>query len=97
MVVYIAHPYRNNPRENLKRVKKYVKEAITQGYIPICALLEIGHLLGQIDEAEAMDICYAYIELANVIWICGDWENSEGCRAELEYALDLGKVIEFKR
>lgn len=96
-LVYIAHPFRNNPKENLERVKKYVKQAIDCGYLPVCALLEIGHLHGKIDENLALDICFKYIDKCDLVWLCGDWQKSEGCRLELAYARSRNKKVEFKR
>ena len=93
--VYIAHPFRSNPEQNLRDVMKFIKLAVENGYLPLCAVPVFGPLYGQLDEETVMEMCFKMIDIAQEVWMCGEWMHSEGCLKELEYARNNGKEIYF--
>ena len=40
--------------------------------------------------------CLALLDVADELWVFGDWERSEGCRMEVEHARETGKAILFE-
>lgn len=94
-VVYIAHPFFNSPAENTERVKKYIERAVREGNTPLCSITMFGFLQGKISEKEALNICLCLIDLADEVWLCGNWQKSKGCKKEFEYARLKQKRIVF--
>lgn len=45
---------------------------------------------------KAMDQCKAMLELADELWVYGDWQNSEDCCAEIQYAELLKMPVRYK-
>ena len=94
-VVYIAHPFRNNPAENIEAVKKYIRLAMQMGYAPICTLTMFGDIEAGVDEEDIMEMCYRYIDLADEVWFCGNWLRSKGCQMEYCYSWLNDKTIRY--
>ncbi len=44
-----------------------------------------------------MDICFKYLEQADILYLLPNWKNSEGAMREYEKAKELGKIIIFWR
>lgn len=40
--------------------------------------------------------CRGLLELADELWVFGDWQESEGCRMEVEHARKLGITVVFE-
>ena len=95
--VYIAHPFRDNPTDNLEKVKTYIKLAAEKGYLPLCALPVFGQFYGQVEEGYVMKACFEMIDIADEIWMCGDWLNSQGCAEEYKHAARHGKIIRIMK
>ncbi|ADE57257.1 DUF4406 domain-containing protein [Aminobacterium colombiense] len=47
------------------------------------------------DQKWVLGQCRKMLSLADEIWVFGDWENSEGCKIEIEHAKKLNIPIIF--
>ncbi len=50
--------------------------------------------VGSLAYKELMEECKRHIETCDILVLLNGWENSNGAKAEVEYALSLGKSIE---
>ena len=86
--VYVAHPYRNNPEENLKKVTEICRELHKKDptVIPISPI----HLFSWMDpDTDVIDSCYDLMDFCGgKVSFHGDWMHSEGCILEAEYHWD---------
>lgn len=95
--IYVSHPLRNGKSgaellptvENNRKVVSDICKNILQRNQDILIISPIHAFefispLG--DQASAFDQCRAMLELADELWVYGDWQNSEGCRMEIKYA-----------
>jgi nucleoside 2-deoxyribosyltransferase len=87
--IYIAHPYQGKGENKLK-VTDICRKIAESGYLPISPI----HAMGFYDEAvnpeereQALKLCRELVLKCDVVLLCGDWENSEGCMMEFEVAL----------
>jgi hypothetical protein len=106
-VVYIAHPLRPDPRsvtpygdcqKNIAAVTA-ICERLLKEY-PDLLILSPIHAFGFIDPlAKGKDVelvlaqCRRLLELADEVWVYGDYEISEGCKMEIAHAKALEKPV----
>ena len=95
--IYVSHPLRNGKSgaellpmvEHNRKVVSEICKNILQRHKDILILSPI-HAFGFIsplgNQTAAFDQCRAMLELADELWVYGDWQNSEGCRMEIKYA-----------
>lgn len=102
--VYIAHPLRGERLDiaeverNISRVTelcRHVAEERSDVLIlsPIHAFDFVSPLGPQ---NWVMRQCLALLDVADELWVFGDWERSEGCRMEVAHARGTGKLILFE-
>lgn len=88
--VYICSPYRENPRENVPRARKYCRFAVRKGRIPIAPHIYLPQFISEETEREkAMAINMELLRLCGELWVFGD-VISEGMRKEITRAGELG-------
>ena len=105
--VYIAHPLRGGTRDIGSIYKNYLKAdalMLTLGreheseeilfLSPIHAFSFTSPLVGP--QEWVLGQCRGLLELADEVWVFGDWQESEGCRMEVEHARELGITIVFE-
>jgi hypothetical protein len=89
--VFISHPYKDDPKENKKRVDTICRElAKKDDILPISPLHLFSFMENDDKREEILQVCFGLIDICDEFWIYGD---SEGCRMELEYARSIGKVV----
>ena len=104
--VYISHPLRNGKTgdELIAEVKKN-KEKVSQ----ICSdllhehddiiILSPIHAFGFIsptgDTTQVFEQCKSLLELADELWVYGEWQNSEESKREIKYAEILKIPIKY--
>ena len=101
---YICHPLRGktgSPEEiksNLERIDEIAKNlaAIYPDVLLLSPLHAFAFYDPRGDQAQVLGQCVAMLELADELWVFGEWKESQGCRMEIEYARRLGKGVEFK-
>lgn len=89
--VFISHPYKDNPKENKKRVDTICRElAEKDDILPISPIHLFSFMKDDSNREEILQVCFRLIDICDEVWIYGD---SEGCRKEREYALSRGKKV----
>ena len=94
--IYIAHPLRGGPRDIDSIYENYLKAdalmlMLTRKHeneeilflSPIHAF-SFASPLGR--QEWVLGQCRALLELADELWVFGDWQGSEDCRMEIEHA-----------
>ena len=99
--VYVAHPLRGGELDlekaerNIARADGILRELAASE--PDLLLFSPIHAFGYLDPLGphewVMKQCLEMVELCDELWAFGDWESSEGCRAEVARARELGKPI----
>ena len=91
MKIYIAHPYTGDEERNRKLAldaEKALRKATPNAefFNPVGRMTEQFKALRYV---EAMNRCLAELASCDGIGLCGDWENSPGCRMEAKTAREL--------
>ena len=90
-LVFISHPYKDDPNGNKKRVDTICRElAEKDDILPISPLHLFGFMEDDSNREEILQVCFRLIDICDEVWIYG---NSEGCRKEKMYALQKGKKV----
>lgn len=97
-MIYIAHPYSDNPEKRLKQVDKICKEVRKEGYIPISPL----HLFSFV-EAETPGLRERILEICKELidWVV-DSNEAKGYDAphirfyNYDNALSSGQAMEYR-
>ncbi len=102
--IYVAHPLRGDTRNigeiarNINRIT-HICTSISKNHPDILILSPI-HAFSFISSLGPQDWvlsqCRTLLELADELWVFGDWQKSEGCRMEVEHARKLGITVLFK-
>jgi len=90
--VYIAHPFRNDPQGNMKKVGMICTDII-RGHPDILPVSPLHNFAYLPPEEDVIDHCIELLSNCDELWVFGDWEESAGCRAEVKYALETDKKI----
>lgn len=90
MIIYISGPITGIPNYR-NAFEKAQKQLEKEGMI----VLNPAVLPGEMPFDKYMPICLAMINQADMIYLLPGWENSQGCKFELEYAKYQGKVIKL--
>jgi hypothetical protein len=103
--VYIAHPLRGDTDrthpnykivfDNVEAVDRICR-TITETYpdvLPLSPVHAFSFLKVFSEDDKAIEMCLKLLALADGLWVFGDWENSEGCRIEIQRARELGIPI----
>lgn len=89
-LIFISHPYANNPIENRKKVDTICKYWVRKGYIPISPLHLFSFYESDAERETILTICKILIMLCPAIAVYG---QSEGCRIEENFARQHRKKI----
>lgn len=86
--VYICSPYRGSIEENSSNAKKYCKQAILNGCLPIAPHVYFTQFLDDNNESErsaGMSCGLQLLSECEEIWVFGN-EITNGMKVEIEYA-----------
>jgi hypothetical protein len=105
--VYISHPLRGKTDrkhpdfkavfDNKKTVYRICR-AIAVKYpdiLPLSPINAFSFFRVLSEDEKALEMCLKLLELADELWVFGDWENSEGCRMEIGRARELRIPVYF--
>jgi hypothetical protein len=111
-IIYVAHPLRpgfvcseQSPREICERNIREITIICNRLLVghPDWLILSPIHAFSFIDplcEDERADLvlahCRRLLELADELWVFGDYKTSEGCQMEILHAKSLGKPIAYE-
>lgn len=90
--IYVCHPFqgKKSNKESITHICQYLAK---RGVMPISPVHSFSYLNDNIPEerAKAMEFCLELLEVCDCIFFFGDYENSEGCRMEMDLAKQLFK------
>lgn len=92
--IYVAGPYRSPTIhgiiENIRRAEEVSIEALRKGWSPFVPHKNLSLLDGLFPDAAFLAADMAWLERADAVVLAPGWENSEGTRAEIERAKEMG-------
>lgn len=96
MVIYICHPYKDNPAHRT-RTARNAASLLWKAYREYCPLILVPHLMfGFMDEEtqrkDIMEMCLKAVDVCTLFVILGK-HVSDGMEEEIERAQKLGKMI----
>lgn len=104
--VYIAHPLRGGTCDVGTIYKNYLKvDALMlslsrkhegDDILFLSPIHAFGFVSALGPQDWVLSQCRALLELADELWVFGDWKTSEGCKMEVEHARELGITIVFE-
>ena len=95
-LVYICSPLRGDYAKNTLNAKKYCKEAVAEGVLPIAPHLYCPMFLDDrkaTERATGIALGLRLLEMCAEIWVYGYENPSEGMKAEIEHAKALNIPI----
>ncbi len=96
MLIYVSHPC-GGKESNIKKIKaiiNYLSE-IDKENAYICPTLLYHDLYDIEDSCTGIVRCLEIEKHCDVILMCLGWEESTGCKKELEFAMDNGISIHY--
>ena len=99
-VVYIAGPYRskggiNGIAENIWNARQAAVRWIKKGYAVICPHLNTSFMDGALPDEVFLECGLELLNRADVIVVLPGWQDSEGSKAEVLRAREIGLEILF--
>lgn len=92
--VYICSPYRDNPRVNIMRARRYCRFAVSKGAIPFAPHLYFPQFLYEENERDtAMRMNRVLMGFCDEVWVFGDFVTN-GMAEELKWAKGM-KIRRF--
>ena len=97
-IVYVAHPFTNDPVGNIAKIEKIMKY-LTLNYPDICFVSPLHNFSYDKDakEADILPKCLNLLSQCAELWVFGDYAKSTGCHAEIAYARYLSIPVLFRR
>ena len=100
-LIYVAHPYSNDPEGNIAQVTEFMK-SIQKTY-PNSTFVTPLHMFnyheGIISYEETMDHCLSFLEKCDLALFPEYYNQSKGCMTELQFCKQKGipaEVISFE-
>jgi hypothetical protein len=106
--IYISHPLRGgmdraNPDiSGIVRNKEKIDaicRSIARDFpnvLPLSPVNAFSFFNSFEEDEQALAMCLRLLELADELWMFGDWESSEGCGMERARAMELGMFIRYE-
>ena len=89
MLIYISHAY-SAKEENKIEVEQIVRQLLKDHpqHTFISPIHTFGYLYKDVEYAIGLQMCLDLLVVCDYMIVYGDWENSKGCKQEIEYAED---------
>ncbi|MGL4368742.1 MAG: DUF4406 domain-containing protein [Spirochaetota bacterium] len=89
-LVYLAHPFLGIP-ENVEDAQNIILKLLhkypdVSFYSPLHAT---GFFYFNMSYAQGMQHCFEALRRCDELWLCRGWEESRGCKMEVDYARSL--------
>ena len=95
--VYIAHPLRGDVVKNYNRVNEICRQLHATGQvIPLSPLHAFSFVDPAGDQDRVFEYCRQLLSKCDELWLHGEWEKSEGCCMEADFARDNGIPVLVK-
>lgn len=87
--VYISHPY-GGKEENKADVERIIRNNVFElnTNVYISSIHAFGFLYDCTNYYDGLDMCLALLEKCDEMWVYGNYENSIGCKAEIQFCID---------
>lgn len=95
MLVYVAHPYGGH-EENKEKVEGLIKNLVLKSphHTYVSPIHTFGFMYNTVKTYEqGMKMCTDLLAKCDVLILCDDWRNSEGCNREKDFAEEKGIPI----
>lgn len=93
--VYVCHPYRNAPAENVERVTEICKALSASGHLPVAPQLYLPQFMDEATEREqALAMCLDLLDASDEVQVYGQ-SITAGMRVEIERAEARGIPVRF--
>lgn len=90
----MAHPFSGKP-ENVEKVQAIILKLLHK--YPDCTFYSPLHATGffyyEFTYAVGMEHCYEALKRCDELWLCKGWEESRGCKLEVDYACNHRMTI----
>ena len=88
-VVYISHPY-GGCKRNERKVQKIINKLQIQypKYLFLSPIHAFSYAYTKTDYEQGLNMCLWLLSKADEMWVYGDWQNSRGCKAEVEFCIN---------
>ena len=83
-LVYICSPYSGNEEENMERARRYSREALDKGYIPVTPHIYLPQFMTEEERELALFIDIVLLSKCSQLWVYGD--ITEGMAKEITWA-----------
>lgn len=88
-LIYVSHPFQNKP-ENVKDIEHYITmwERTYKDCVFVSPVHCFGFMYEKMSYEDGLDWCLQLLSICDEMWVCGDYEHSTGCQAEIEFCKD---------
>lgn len=97
-IIYVCHPLRSgNVQKNRENISEICKQ-ITEDYEDTLILSPIhnfSYISTEGDQTDVFAQCAELLNLADELWVFGDYKNSEGCQLEIRTAKELKIPVQY--
>lgn len=85
-VIYISHPQQNKEK-NKKDIEEIIIELSKKydKYLFLSPVHAFGFLYDIVDYYNGLDMCLSLLNIADEMWVYGDYQSSIGCNFEIQY------------
>lgn len=85
-VIYISHPF-GGEQKNIEDIERIILSLIKDlpDYLFLSPCHAFGYQYKELDYEQGLSECIWLLDQADEMWVFGDWENSKGCFAEIDY------------
>jgi len=92
-LIFISHPYADDPVGNRQRVDRICRKLNrNDAILPISPLHLFSFAEDDQKRSSILEVCHRLIDMCDEVWCYGD---SRGCRREVAYARTIGKPVRF--
>lgn len=86
--VYLAHPLRNDVMANMAAISRICTiVSACEDLVPLSPIHALSFCSPYGDQTVPLRLCREWAQRCDMLWLCGDWTRSEGCRMERQIAL----------
>ena len=95
-VIYISHPY-SGLKENEEKVAEIINQLTKEypTYLFISPIHAFSYAYHAVDYQKGIDMCLWLLDRCDEMWVYGNWENSKGCKMEIEYCMEYNITVKY--
>ena len=94
-MVYISHPYTGNEAANKTDAEK-IRRDLQYSNPEDCYVNPLGMFGDEGEYYQVLAQCLEVLARCDTVIFCDGWQQSNGCQAEMAFAIQQGKHIEFE-